>query len=119
MELELKQLAIVLRPLHTETARRLCIALIKNDALYPDCIDSDEYDASLVKHKGKSMMSSLDSVLQLKEWQGMIPNLHELEDTAFDEACPNLLQRDLDRLSRAVVRTSERKWQGLHPKSSS
>lgn len=113
--MELKQLAIVLRPFHTETARRLCVALIENKSIFPSCISFDGFDSKLKKSNEESMMSSLESVIYLKQWDGMIPKhkLLELENTAFDEASPELFEKDLERLGNAVKETSNKKWQGF------
>lgn len=103
MELSIAELAIILRPFYTETARRLCIVLLENDAIRPELIDASG-EKNLEEPRGKTMERSLDAVIQVKDWAGMVPNYQAIEDKAFNEARPRSLALDLKRLEEAVLK---------------
>ena len=109
MELTTRELAVILRPFNTETARRVCYSLIQNDHIFPQCIERDGF-IKLELPRGKSAASSFESVAVLQEWKEYLPGFSDLEEKAFDEAKPEALKKDLERLFRALVKTRDVKW---------
>ena len=106
-------MAIILRPFYTETGRRICLSLIETELIFPKCIDCDDFNSSLEEPQGKTMMKSLDATTQVLEWREILRDFSSIESFAFNEAKPNLLKHDLDRIYRAYKRTVDAKWRGL------
>lgn len=109
MEITTRELAVALRPFNTETARRVCYSLIRGDHIFPQCIEKDGF-IRLELPCGKSAESSFESVAALQEWKDYLPAMSDLEEKAFDEAKPEALKKDLERLFRALVKTRDLKW---------
>ena len=109
MRLGLRELAVILRPFNTETARRLCLRLIDDKHLFPECISNDNFVALELK-RGQSAASSFESAALIQPWLEYVKDKDALQDYAFEEAKPEALAKDLERLQKALIATGESKW---------